>query len=75
MSKHHHKSAANPEPATPTTTTETTVASADKDQNTNALSQEDIRLHAYQKWEAAGKPDGDGFQFWLEAEQELRQGK
>ena len=36
---------------------------------------EDIRLCAYQKWEAAGKPTGDGVQFWLEAEQELAKGK
>jgi hypothetical protein len=32
-------------------------------------------LRAYGKWEAAGKPDGDGTRFWLEAEQELLQGK
>jgi hypothetical protein len=32
---------------------------------------EDIRLSAYRKWESAGKPTGDGVQFWLEAEQEL----
>lgn len=30
-----------------------------------------IRLCAYQKWEAAGKPGGDGIQFWLAAEKEL----
>jgi len=30
-----------------------------------------IRICAYQKWEAAGKPAGDGVQFWLAAEQEL----
>ena len=27
---------------------------------------------AYLKWEAAGFPAGDGFDFWLEAERELR---
>jgi hypothetical protein len=37
--------------------------------------EEAIRLSAYQKWEAAGKPDGDGVNFWLEAEQELSQAK
>jgi hypothetical protein len=31
-----------------------------------------IRNRAYQKWEAAGKPGGDGVQFWLEAERELQ---
>lgn len=34
-----------------------------------------IRLSAYQKWERAGKPPGDGVQFWLEAEQEQAVGK
>lgn len=33
--------------------------------------EEKIRQLAYQKWEAAGKPDGDGLSYWLEAEQEL----
>ena len=32
---------------------------------------EQIRARAYFLWEQAGKPDGDGIQFWLEAEREL----
>lgn len=32
---------------------------------------EAIRTRAYQKWEEAGRPDGDGVAFWLEAEREL----
>jgi hypothetical protein len=39
--------------------------------NGQATSQNDIRLRAYQKWEAAGKPECDGTEFWLEAEREL----
>jgi hypothetical protein len=35
------------------------------------VSAQEIRLRAYLKWEAAGKPSGDGLQFWLEAEREL----
>lgn len=31
-----------------------------------------VRELAYFKWEAAGFPNGDGFDFWLEAERELR---
>ena len=31
-----------------------------------------IRELAYLKWEAAGFPAGDGFDFWLEAERELK---
>jgi hypothetical protein len=37
--------------------------------------EETIRLCAYTKWEAAGRPLGDGVQFWLEAEQDLLAGK
>jgi len=36
---------------------------------------DDIRMRAYLRWEAAGRPSGDGVRFWLEAEQELRQAK
>jgi hypothetical protein len=34
-------------------------------------SEEAIRLAAYYKWESAGKPAGDGVQFWLEAKKDL----
>jgi hypothetical protein len=47
------------------------VASPAPDQNRKPVCQDHIRLRAYQKWEAAGKPDGDGLEFWLEAEREL----
>jgi DUF2934 family protein len=39
------------------------------------ISVETIRMCAYLKWEAAGKPQGDDCRFWFEAEQELRQKK
>ena len=32
-----------------------------------------IRQRAYEKWEAAGKPEGIAIRFWLEAEKELRE--
>ncbi len=32
----------------------------------------EIRILAYHKWVSAGKPEGDGIQFWLEAEKDLR---
>jgi len=35
------------------------------------VGEDEIRLRAYQKWEAAGKPHSDGWAFWLEAEREL----
>jgi hypothetical protein len=37
-----------------------------------AVTEEQVRMRAYLKWERAGKPPGDGVTFWLEAEQELR---
>lgn len=33
---------------------------------------EAVRLAAYRRWEAAGRPEGDGVEFWLAAERELR---
>jgi hypothetical protein len=51
------------------------VASGIRDPNGQLVSAEDIRLSAYRKWVAAGRPAGDGVQFWLEAEQELVKGR
>lgn len=34
--------------------------------------EDEIRILAYEKWEAAGCPEGDAERFWLAAEQELR---
>jgi hypothetical protein len=58
-----------------TTATQAAVASGDEDHSAQPVPAEDIRLCAYRKWEGAGKPTGDGIQFWLEAEQELVHGK
>lgn len=33
--------------------------------------EDEIRLLAHRKWEAAGCPAGDGFDFWLDAEREV----
>lgn len=41
------------------------------EQNGCNTSEEDIRLAAYFKWVDAGMPEGDGLNFWVEAEQEL----
>jgi len=71
----HHKPASLEHAGSgkPTTPTKATVASSDD--SGKVASDQDIRLCAYRKWEAAGKPTGDGVQFWLEAEQELVAGK
>jgi len=77
MTQHHPKLAtlAHAGPGKPTISTKAVVASGDNDHDGKLVSDEDIRLCAYQKWEAAGKPAGDGVRFWLQAEQELMQGK
>jgi len=41
--------------------------------NDQPVFEEVIRLWAYQKWEAVGKPGGNGVNFWLEAEREILQ--
>lgn len=33
--------------------------------------EESIRQRAYEQWQAAGCPEGDGVEFWLEAEREV----
>ena len=38
------------------------------------VDEQTIRVRAYERWEAAGRPEGDGVQFWLEAEKELMAG-
>ena len=77
MHPHHQKHAtpAQSDPTGPTTATQPAVAAGDKGHSAKRVSAEDIRLRAYRKWESAGKPPGDGSQFWLEAEKELVQGK
>lgn len=44
-------------------------------QKRKTVPEEAIRLHAYEKWEAAGKPVGDSLRFWFEAQRELLHGK
>jgi hypothetical protein len=38
----------------------------------NSEQEQAIREAAYHKWEQAGRPHGDGREFWLESEQELQ---
>lgn len=70
-----HPVLAHPGPVKTTTIPKAAVVSGDKDHNVQLVSAEAIQLCAYRKWESAGRPTGDGMQFWLEAEQELLQGK
>jgi len=36
---------------------------------------DEIRISAYLRWEAAGKPPGNGINFWLDAERAFLQRK
>jgi hypothetical protein len=40
-------------------------------EQSRAADVEQIRDLAHRKWEAAGRPAGDGLDFWLEAEREV----
>jgi len=64
-----------PGPAETAATNELVADDGDKDHNHNSVSEEDIQLRAYRKWESEGKPTESGIRFWLEAEQELLQGR
>ena len=69
---------ATPAPSGPTgppTTAHPAAAPGEKGHDARSVCADDVRLRAYEKWERAGKPPGDGVQFWLEAEQELMRGK
>jgi Protein of unknown function (DUF2934) len=63
----HDKSKDPPKSAPPVTPSTAHPA------NAPATSQEEkVRRLAYQKWEAAGRPDCDGISFWLEAERDCK---
>jgi hypothetical protein len=42
--------------------------SGDCTPNGKVMCDESVRLHAYLKWETAGKPAGDGVRFWGRAQ-------
>jgi hypothetical protein len=80
MSKHHGRSAtlAKSTPKAPAPTraqpVETVPSPNGADHGTahEGSTEEAIRTRAYQKWEGAGRPEGDGVSFWLDAERELK---
>lgn len=40
----------------------------------HAHDEERVRARAHELWEAAGRPEGDGVEFWYQAERELNAG-
>jgi hypothetical protein len=78
MRKHHKASPIVPPAPSPPAVPGPAPAAATSFATTppnNTIPEEAIRLCAYRKWEVAGKPEGDGVPFWIEAEKELKQGK
>lgn len=73
MHTHHHKpkTTAHTGSTTATTPAQTPVSTCEMKDKTPAVSADEVRLCAYRKWESAGRPNGDGIEFWLKAEQEL----
>ena len=63
--------------ARPTFTSDAPIAAVSDNQEVicESLSEDAIRPLAYLRWEAAGKPEGDGLRFWLEAKREAYQGR
>jgi len=68
---------AKPASASSTNVMKHAVASvlAEPSPNGETISEEAIRLCAYRKWVTAGKPGGDGVNFWLEAKREISKAK
>lgn len=74
MSHERHRAAA----AAPSRTTEPPTSKSAPIMTSNRMirgrapiSDQEIRVCAYRKWESAGRPNGDGVQFWLAAKEEL----
>jgi hypothetical protein len=62
-----------PETQNPIEVPEPASAASRQPQRARPISEDEIRHRAYLRWEAAGRPPGDGGHFWAEAERELMQ--
>lgn len=74
MQNNHHKPETSARPASvqlPSGAQSGVTSGTNQRVQAGQTKSEVVRLCAYQKWEAAGKPNGDGVNFWLAAEQEL----
>jgi hypothetical protein len=75
MSKHNKKSATMTPPA-PMAAPNPIAEAVTRElmEHGGVTLEEATRLRAYQLWERAGRPEGNGVSFWLEAEAEFRGG-
>lgn len=76
MTQHHKDYVPSHHHAHQATTVAKKVEATDdcEDREGRSAGYEEVRLCAYQKWEKAGKPSGDGVEYWLAAEHELVHG-
>jgi hypothetical protein len=77
MNKHHRKAEAAPRPAPAVAPARAPAADARQGGRPHGgvTLEEATRVRAYQLWDRAGRPEGDGVAFWLEAEAELKAGQ
>jgi hypothetical protein len=59
----------------PQTKAQLTPPTPEKQAEAGSSHEDEIRPLAYQKWQEAGCPTGDGVAFWLAAEAEILHGK
>ena len=62
-------------PASVRETTATVVFVRGQVETLKLALEEEIRVLAYQNWEAGQKPNSDGIRFWLDAEHEILHGE
>ena len=72
--RHKHPTQPHSSVPVPLRAPQPVTTSGDKPRTARSVSADEIRLCAYRKWESAGRPNGDGIRFWLEAENELTTG-
>ncbi|MBX9583516.1 MAG: DUF2934 domain-containing protein [Gemmataceae bacterium] len=72
MSQHSHNTSHPPPPPPPPFGTPTgapiTDATEERLQHGGVTFEEAVRVRAYNLWERAGRPEGNGREYWLEAE-------
>jgi hypothetical protein len=72
----HHRADAGVERRTEwANTTPPGATATNKTGRLEPISEQEIRLRAYRKWESAGRPNGDDVQFWLAAQHELEEAR
>ena len=70
---HRHEARANATPASHDSARIPQAKAVGNGTVNGLISDSDVRRRAYEKWERAGRPPGDGVDFWLEAKRELAQ--